>query len=75
MELRHLIVVNLRLRASPVLEYAGRNFEQGPLSWMDHRRVYPEPACHVGGRLFAFKGFQRDLGVELRRGLLPFRHL
>ena len=41
----------------------------------DHRRMNPEPAHQLGHRLLTFQRIKSHLRLELRRMLLPFRHL
>jgi len=71
----HLLLVNLGLLAAATLEHAGRALEQGTFPLVDHRRMNPDPARQLGGGLLALQGLQRDLRLELRRMLFPFRHL
>lgn len=57
------------------LEHTGCFFQQCPPPSVDHRRMNPEPACQIGHRPYTCKRFKRHPRLELRRTLLPFRHL
>src|SRR6056297_434477 len=74
-QLLDLLLVNLGSFLATTFEHAGCAFQQCPLPGVDHRRMNPEPACQLGHRLLTLQRLKRHLRLELRRMLLPFRHL
>jgi len=70
-----LFLINLGGFLTITFEHAGCAFQQCPLLGVDHRRMYPEPACQLIYRLLTLERLKCHLRIELRRMLLPLQHL